>query len=195
MHFPGLRLVCLGAGSTAPEKNPLRHRFHVLLWPVGRHRNRLPPGMPRAVQPVKIQASNPPSIPPRSPGSIRINLEKALKGYRAARGKGGERKARGEPRFSYNRQIKSQGGGGFSRSSDLKVGEWKEEEAHLHRSSVRASSGRGSVLLALCDMRGHAHTYAQLNKHGNEVQSRPTREKPHLWEPVINTCVHQPLVS
>lgn len=127
----------------------------------------------------KHEQTTPLCVPLQCLGSIGIPLEKALKGYQAVRGKGGERKEQegaGEPQFSYNHQIKSQGGGGFSRSSDLKVEEWKEEEAHLHRSSVRASSGRGSALLALCCMQGHAHTYARPNKHGDEVQSRPTIE-------------------
>lgn len=43
-----------------------------------------------------------------------------------------------------NHGSRSQGGGGFSRSSDLKVGESKEEEAHLHRPSVTASLGRSA---------------------------------------------------
>lgn len=83
---------------------------------------------------------------------------KGFKGLPGCEREGWGAEGKGEPRYYYNRQIKSQGGGGFSRSSDLKVGEWKEEEAHLHRSSVRASSGRGSVLLALCYMQGNTHT-------------------------------------
>lgn len=71
-------------------------------------------------------SSQVPCVPVQCLGWIGIPLEKELKGYQAVRGKGGERKEQegaGEPQLSYNHQIESQGGGGFSRSSDLKVGE------------------------------------------------------------------------
>lgn len=173
MHFPVLTLVCLRAGSNAPEKL-LRHCFHMLHWPM-RVTESLLPGTPRAAQLVKTQAPAPPC--PSSEARIdRHQSGEGFKGLPGCKREGWGAEGAGEPRFSYNRQIKSQGGGGFSRSFDLRAGEWKEEEAHLHRSSVWASSGRGSGLLAFCWMQGHAHTYTQLNKHGNEVQSRPTAE-------------------
>lgn len=62
MHFPGLPLVCLGAGSIAPE-HPLRHRSHVLPWAHEGHRNIPPLRMLRAAQPVKTQ-------PPNAPASL-----------------------------------------------------------------------------------------------------------------------------
>lgn len=168
-------LVCQKAGSNVPENL----QFSRVTLAHGGYRNSLPPGITQGCSSCANMSSQVPCVPLQCLGSIGITLEKALKGYQAVRGKGGERKEQegaGEPQFSYNHQIKSQGGGGFSRSSDLKAGEWKEEEAHLHRSSVRASSGRGSALLALCYLQGHAHTYSQLNKHRSEVQSRPMRE-------------------
>lgn len=94
MHFPGLPLVCLGSGSNAPE-HPVRHCSHVLPWPMRVHRSILPPRMLRAAQPTKMQAPSCPVSLLGAQGQFGINLQKALKGYQAGRGKGGERKAQG----------------------------------------------------------------------------------------------------